>query len=74
MKPPFGVEFAFCCDVGGGGELEVAEVVEVMLAPSPRGGDGEEFGSDEPVEVLTGSSRGVLRRFFHLARRFWNQT
>lgn len=52
----------------------------LLLSVPESGGDGDEFWTDEAVEVsqrpLTplaaafGSSRGVFLRFFHLARRF----
>ena len=62
---------------GDGDELCIEEPVEV----SRSGTAAEEEDRGPPPPALPpppqrpfGSSRGVLRRFFHLARRFWNQT
>ena len=62
---------------GDGDELCIEEPVEVS-----RTGPAAEEEDRGPPPALPppppqrpfGSSRGVLRRFFHLARRFWNQT
>ena len=70
----FSVGLAYAAPVaaagGDGDELCIEEPVEV----SRPGGPEEEEDSRPPPPRPLGSSRGVLRRFFHLARRFWNQT
>ena len=76
----FSVGLAYAAPVaaagGDGDELCIEEPVEV----SRPGGPEEEEDSRPPPPPPPppprplGSSRGVLRRFFHLARRFWNQT
>ena len=54
---------------GDGDELCIEEPVEVS-----RPGPAPEEAESGPPQRPLGSSRGILRRFFHLARRFWNQT
>ena len=60
---------------GDGDELCIEDPVEVSkIGPAAA---EEERGPPlalPPPQRPFGSSRGVLRRFFHLARRFWNQT
>ena len=57
---------------GEGDELCIEEPVEVSRPGGPE--EEEEDSRPPPPPRPLGSSRGVLRRFFHLARRFWNQT
>ena len=72
------VAFAYAAAVaaagGDGDEFCIEEPVEVSRLLGPHeGGDGPAPPPPQPPRPL-GSSRGVLRRFFHLARRFWNHT
>ena len=62
---------------GDGDELCIEEPVEVSRSGTAE--EEEDRGPPPPAlppppQRPFGSSSGVLRRFFHLARRFWNQT
>ena len=60
---------------GEGDEFCIEEPVEVSrLLGAHEGGGGPALPPPPPPPRPLGSSRGVLRRFFHLARRFWNHT
>ena len=57
---------------GDGDELCIEDPVEV--SKPVQAGPVDSGPPRPPPPKPLGSSRGVLRRFFHFARRFWNQT